>query len=73
MVTQKTVHGIDALKRKDASVIKHGQGPAVPNEQWEMNINATPAGADRPSCDNWLPRAGKDRPTPHKKINECDH
>lgn len=71
MVKQKTVH--DGNKRKDASVTMHGYAQLAPNQQWEVNLNATPAGADRPSCDNWLPRAGKDRPTPHKKINECDH
>lgn len=71
MVKEKTVH--DGNRRKTASVTMHGFGQLAPNEQWEVNVDATPAGKDMPSCDNWLPRAGKDRPTPHKKINDQDH
>lgn len=74
-MVKHTVHGKDALKRKDASVIKHGSGPAVPNQQWEKDVSKSvfvrgygndPAGA-------FLARPGKDRAQPHIKINECDH
>ncbi len=71
MVKQHTVH--DGNKRKDADVTMHGFGQLAPNEQWEVNVDATPAGTDNPPCHSWLPRAAKDRPQPHKKINECDH
>lgn len=71
MVKQKTVH--DGNKRKDASVTMHGLAQLSPNEQWEVNVDATPAGEDRPPCHSWLPRSGTKRPQPHKKINECDH
>ncbi len=71
MVKQKTVP--DGDKRKDASVTMHGHGQLSPNEQWEVNVDATPAGSDRLPSESFLPRAGKDRPTPHKKINDCDH
>lgn len=71
MVKQKTVH--DGNKRKDASVTLHNLSQLEPNRQWEVNLDATPEGSDFPSCNEWLPRAAKNRPTPHKKINECDH
>ncbi len=70
-----TVHGKDALKRKDADVVKHGQGPTEPNEHWCKDVSASvfvrgygndPAGA-------FLARPAKDRAQPHKKINECDY
>lgn len=70
-----TKHGKDALKRKDASVIHKGSGPCIPQEPWVKDVGASvfatgygndPAGA-------FLARPGKDRATPHKKINECDH
>jgi len=72
-MAKKTHHAPDYAKNKTADVIKKGSDCAIPQEQWERNYNLTPAGKDRPSCDEWLPRPGKDRPTPHKKLNECDH
>jgi len=72
---EKTVHTKEALKRKDADVVKHGSGPANPCNHWEMDVGASvfargygndPAGA-------FLARPGKDRAQPHLKINECDH
>ena len=71
-MSKKNKHNPDYLKNRTADVIKHGDGRAVPNEQWQVNRDLTPAGAS----DGWgafLPRAGKDRPTPHTKTNECDH
>jgi len=68
-----TKHGVDAVKRKDADVIKKGSGPAVPNKQWEMNMDLTPEGTDMLPQRPWCPMAGKHRPVPHKKVNECDH
>ena len=42
----KTKHNPDYLKDKTADVIKHGNGRAIPNEQWEKNMDLTPAGSD---------------------------
>ena len=58
--------------KKTADVIKHGNGRAVPNEHWEINRDLTPKG-DSDAYGAFLPRPGKERPTPHKKTNECDH
>lgn len=75
MVKQKTVHGKDALQRKDASVVKHGTGPAVPHDHWQIDVGpsvfATGYGNDPAGA--FLARPGKDRAQPHIKINECDH
>lgn len=65
-------HNPDYAKDKTADVIKHGSGRAVPNDHWEMNRDLTPKGSDN-SWGAFLPRPGKDRPTPHTKTNECDH
>ncbi len=65
-------HAPDYEKNITADVIKHGDGRAVPNEQWQINRDITPAG-DSTGRGAFLPRAGKDRPTPHTKTNECDH
>lgn len=69
---KKTHHAPDYAKNRTADVIKHGSGRAVPNEQWEINLNLTPKGNDSPEG-AWNPRPGKDRPTTHVKTNECDH
>jgi hypothetical protein len=71
-MSKKTHHNPDYSKDKTADVIKKGSGRTVPNEQWEKNMDLTPKGKP----DAWgafLPQAGKDRPTPHTKTNECDH
>jgi hypothetical protein len=67
-----TKHNPDYIKNRTADVIKHGDGPTVPNEHWQINMNLTPSGNDS----GWgalLPRSGKDRPQPYTKTNECDH
>lgn len=69
---KKVHHAPDYIKDRTADVIKHGDGRTVPSEHWEVNRDATPAGASS-GWGAFLPRAGKDRPTPHVKINECDH
>jgi hypothetical protein len=69
---KKTHHAPDYAKDKTADVIKHGSGPAVPNKQWEKNMDLTPAGSST-GKGAFLPRAGKDRPCTHVKTNECDH
>lgn len=71
-MSKKNKHNPDYLKNTTADVIKHGDASAVPNEQWEVNKDLTPHGADN-SWGAFLPRAGKDRPTPHTKTNLCDH
>jgi hypothetical protein len=71
-MSKKNHHNPDYLKNTTADVIKHGSGRAVPNEQWEVNMNLTPAGYGN-AWGAFLPQAGKNRPTPHVKTNECDH
>jgi len=75
MAIQKTVHGKDALKRRDADVIKHGTGPANPDKHWVQKIgySAFDQGYGNDPAGAFLCRPGKDRAQPHKKINECDH
>lgn len=70
---KKKHHAPDYAKNKTADVIKKGWGPADPNEQWEHNYDLMPAGIPNDPAGAFLPMAGKDRPQPHKKINECDH
>jgi hypothetical protein len=65
-------HNPDYLKNKTASVIKHGEGNAIPQGHWQVNRNVTPEG-NNSGWGAFLPRKGKDRPPPHTKINECDH
>lgn len=71
-MAKHTKHNPDYVKNRTADVIKHGSSPAVPNTQWEVNMNLTPRGEDN-GWGAFLPRCGKDRPTPYVKTNECDH
>lgn len=75
MVKERSVHGKDALKRKDASVVKHGQGPAVPQEHWFMDVSKSvfATGSQNDPKAAFLAKRGQDRVQPHTKINECDH
>lgn len=68
-------HAPDYAKNKDASVIPKGNKRAIPNEYWQKDVSASvfPIGLDDDPMGAFLPKAGKDRPQPHKKINECDH
>lgn len=63
----------EGKQRKDADVIMHGSGPANPNEQWEKNVDITPAGNGEWPSASFLPQSGKTRAVPHTKINECDY
>jgi hypothetical protein len=65
-------HNPDYIKDKTADVVKHGSGRAVPNGQWEKNMDLTPEGSNSPAG-AFLPRCGYKRPTTHTKTNECDH
>ncbi len=69
---KKKNHAPDYAKNKTADVIMKGWSSAIPNEFWQVNRNLTPAGESN-AWGAFLPRAGKDRPTPHTKTNECDH
>lgn len=71
-MSKKTKHNPDYEKNRTADVIKHGSGRAIPNEHWQINTNITPAGLPN-GWGAFLPQAGKDRPQPYTKINECDH
>lgn len=67
-----THHNPDYAKNRTASVIKKGSGSTANKDQWEINVNITPAG-DNTAWGAFLPRSGKSRPTPYTKINEVDH
>jgi len=69
---QRVHHAPDYEKNLTADVIKHGDTQTVSGNEWMGNRDITPKGADN-SWGAFLPRAGKDRPTPHTKTNECDH
>lgn len=44
-----------------------------PNDgHWEKTVKVSLAGGKTPDG-AFLPKCAKDRPTPHVKINECDH
>jgi len=69
---KKSSHAPDYAKNRTADVIMKGSGPCVPQEHWQMNRDITPEG-DNSGWGAFLPRQGKNRPTPHTKLNECDH
>jgi len=43
------------------------------NDHWQIKVPATAEGFGDDPAGAFLPRPGKDRAQPHKKINECDH
>lgn len=72
---KKIHHAPDYKDNQDADVIPKGNKKAVPDTYWQKGVGKSvfaegfgddPAGA-------FLPRAGKDRAQPHKKINDMDH
>lgn len=65
-------HNPDYTKDKTADVVKKGSGPAIPQDQWEVNRDLTPEGNDT-GWGAFLPRCAYKRPTTHVKTNECDH
>ena len=71
-MAKKTHHAPDYAKDKTADVIKKGSGPAVPNMQWEKNMDLTPSGSPNASG-AFNPMPGRIRPCTHAKTNECDH
>lgn len=71
-MAKKTHHAPDYIKNKTADVIKNGSNSAVPDTHWQKDMNLTPDGHPT-AAGAFLPMKGKDRPTPHKKTNECDH
>lgn len=48
------------------------KGKPIKNEQWEKNMDLTPKGTNI-GWEAFNPRPGKERPTTHVKVNECDH
>lgn len=71
-MAKKVHHAPDYAKDKTDDVIKKGSGRAVPNEQWEKNMDLTPDG--HPTAkEAFNPICAKYRPTMHVKVNECDH
>lgn len=69
---KKIKHAADYEKNTTADVIHHGSGPCIQQNHWQMNKNLTPEGDDS-GWGAFLPRKGRNRPTPHTKTNECDH
>jgi hypothetical protein len=69
---KKVHHAPDYEKDTTADVINRGSFPTMDNEQWQVNRDITPHG-DSTGWGAFLPRTAKSRPTPHTKINECDH
>lgn len=51
---------------------KEKRKKVIDNDPWQFNFDLTPKGNDT-GWGAFLPRPGKDRPTPHVKLNECDH
>lgn len=64
---------LDRNSRIDADVTMHSKKRAVPTDQWEMIVNATPQGIPDDPAGAFLPMPGRIRPVPHKKTNECDY
>lgn len=71
-MAKKKNHNLDYAKDKTADVIMHGSGLAVPNKQWQKNLDLTPQGSDDPK-QAFNPRSGKNRPCMHVKTNEYDY
>lgn len=71
-MAKKMHHAPDYAKNKTADVIKHGSGRAIPNEQWEKNMDLTPEGDDSP-LGAFRPRNGSKRSQVYPKTNECDY
>jgi len=59
-------HNPDYAKNKTADVINK-KPHAVPQDHWQINVNL-----DEPH-NPWGPCSGKNRPSTHVKVNECDH
>jgi hypothetical protein len=45
------------------------------SDHWQIDVGSSvfPRGYGDDPAGAFLPRPGKDRAQPHKKINECDH
>ena len=71
-MAKKLHHAPDYLKNKTADVIPHGSGRAVPNTQWEKNMNLTPDGHPN-AAEAFNPMKGSARAHTHVKTNECDY
>ncbi len=56
----------------NASVPAKAGKQVPPKEHWEMHYDDAPTAKPTPSG-AFLPKRSKDRPTPHLKVNECDH
>lgn len=63
-------------KSKAAKDMGVGKGLGIKTEQpWLKDVSESvfPRGYGDDPAGAFLPRPGKDRAQPHKKINECDH
>lgn len=59
------------MKKNEKIDPKKSKNP-IPQAHWEVKKNLTPEG-NNSGWGAFLPRKGKDRPTPHVKTNECDY
>lgn len=52
-----------------------GKADGLSPVHWEMDVGSSvfARGSGNDPAGAFLPRPGKDRAQPHKKINECDH
>lgn len=71
-MAKKMHHAPDYAKDKTADVIMKGNGRAVPNEQWEKNMDLTPEGDDTP-LGAFRPRNGRQRSQIYVKTNDMDY
>jgi hypothetical protein len=64
------------MKTKDSTPMRVNERKGNPgNDHWQIDVGSSvfPKGNDEDPAKAFLPRSPKDRPTPHQKVNECDH
>lgn len=71
-MVKKVKHAVDYMKNRTADVINRTSDPTIMQDHWQVNRNITPEG-DNSGWGAFLPRKGRNRPTPHTKLNEVDH
>jgi hypothetical protein len=64
------------MKAKDSSPLKVNERKGNPgSDHWQMDVGSSvfPVGNDQDPAKAFLARRPSMRPTPHQKVNECDH
>lgn len=64
----------DKSKEAKDMGVNYKKGMPAQNH-WQVDVGASvfPRGYGDDPAGAFLPRPGKDRAVPHKKVNECDH